>query len=102
MNLITALVLKEESRNLHMRKFYEEQIDALPRGTIIKKRVGANEYYYLKYRKGDKTLTDYLGKDTEKVEQTKQQLQKRKHFEAMQAELNKEHKIIKQILEKVQ
>ena len=85
-----------------MRKFYEEQIDALPRGTIIKKRVGANEYYYLKYRKGDKTLTDYLGKDTEKVEQTKQQLQKRKHFEAMQAELNKEHKIIKQILEKVQ
>jgi hypothetical protein len=45
MNLITALVLKEESLNLHMRKFYEEQIDALPRGTIIKKRVGANEYY---------------------------------------------------------
>lgn len=102
MNIIAALVLREESRNINMRKLYEGEIDALPRGTITKKRVGANEYYYLKYRKGDKTVTDYLGKDTEKMEQIRQQLQKRKHYEEMLSELNKEHAIIKRVLEKIQ
>ncbi|WP_326975256.1 hypothetical protein [Caproicibacter sp. BJN0012] len=99
MSLVVALVKKEKLRNAFMREHYKQEIAALPRGTIVKKKVGNHDYYYIKYRSGNKTVTDYLGKNPEKIEQTRQQLQKRKHDEEMLSELNKERDMIIKMLE---
>jgi hypothetical protein len=49
--------------------FYREQerlvsarLAVLPKGRIKSKRLGGNVYYYLHYRKGKETKSDYLGK----------------------------------------
>lgn len=50
--------------------FYKEQerlvaarLAVLPKGKIKSKMLGGKRYYYLHYRKGGKTKSDYLGKD---------------------------------------
>ena len=99
MNLLVSLIEKEKPRNEYMRQYYENEIASLPKGSIVKKKVGNNEYYYLKYRDGSKTITDYLGKDLVKIESVRSQIERRKHFEYMLIELNKEHNLIKKMLE---
>ena len=99
MSLIIKMIEKENMRNDFMRGYYKKEIDTLPKGTITKKKVGNNEYYYLKYRSGVKTITDYIGKDIIKVEGIKQLLAKRKHDELMLSELNNENVLISKILE---
>ena len=99
MNFIIKIIEKESIRNDFMREYYKKEINTLPRGTITKKKVGNNEYYYLKYRSGVRTITDYIGKDITKVEGIKQLLAKRKHHELMLSELNDENELISKILE---
>jgi len=91
------MILVEAQRNLLMQQQYETKINQLPKGTIMIKKVGKHEYYYLKYRDGKKTVTDYLGRDREKIEEVKGQIEKRKHFERMLAELKKEKEVIKKL-----
>ena len=50
--------------------FYREQerlvsarLAVLPKGRIKSKRIGQSVYYYLHYRRGGKTRSDYLGKE---------------------------------------
>ena len=47
--------LKEEKRLVSL-------LATLPRGSIRKKKINGNEYYYLKYRKGKEIIEEYLGK----------------------------------------
>lgn len=68
------------------------------KGTIVRKKVGNHEYYYLKYRNGKKTVTDYIGRDQNKVDEIRTQVEKRKHFEKMLAELKEENKLIGNII----
>lgn len=76
-----------------MQQEYENKIEQLPKGTIVSKKVGNQEYFYLKYRNGKKTITDYIGGDISKVEEVLSQIKKRKHFEKMLLELKKESKV---------
>lgn len=99
MSLILSIIKKEKPRNEYMRKYYEEKISALPKGSIVEKKVGNHNYYYLKYRKGAKVMTDYIGKEPEKADEIRMDIEKRKHFEAMLSELSKEYAMIEKILE---
>ncbi|WP_366924728.1 hypothetical protein MFMK1_001722 [Metallumcola ferriviriculae] len=80
-----------------MQEEYENKINQLSKGKIITKKIGNHEYYYLKYRDGEKTVTDYIGRDEKKIEEVKNEVNKRKHFEKMLAELKKESKLIKKV-----
>ena len=99
MSLITTMLEKERSRNEYMREYYSNQIAALPKGSVVAKKAGNNIYYYLQYRNGPKVLSDYIGKESEKVDRVREQTTKRKHFEAMLSKLNKEHAEIQKTLE---
>ena len=99
MSLITTMLEKERSRNEYMREYYRNQIAALPKGSVVAKKAGNNIYYYLQYRNGPKVLSDYIGKESEKVDRVREQTTKRKHFEAMLSKLNKEHAEIQKTLE---
>ena len=68
---------------------------ALPKGTIRKKKINGSEYYYLKYRKGDKVIEEYLGKEI--PDTLLNELKKRKKLEK---ELKKVRDIIKELTRK--
>jgi len=98
-SLILSIIKKEKPRNEYMRKYYKEKIASLPKGVIVEKQVGNHTYYYLKYRRGSKVITDYIGKESEKADEIRMKVEKRKHFEAMLSELNKEYEMIEKMLE---
>jgi hypothetical protein len=39
-----------------------ERLKALPRGSVLKRRIGQKDYYYLIFRDGERVVSRYLGK----------------------------------------
>jgi len=99
MSLMLRTIQKEKSRVDYMLDVYKSKLDTLPKGTIVSKTVGNNIYFYLKYRIGKKVFTDYLGKEDEKVASVRADLARRRHIEAMVANLQAELKIAAKVLE---
>lgn len=58
-------VLKEEFNRLtKLSKFYKEEIKKLPKGSILKRTISNNQYYYLKFRdESGKVKSKYLKAD---------------------------------------
>ena len=44
------------------RKLLEKELFRLPKGSIKKRKIGNNYYYYLQYRERKKVIHKYLGK----------------------------------------
>ncbi len=56
-------VLKEElSSSLRMQRGYEQELERLPKGSLVKKRIKGNDYYYLIFRENGKVKFVYKGK----------------------------------------
>lgn len=91
MTLLAQIVTEEKHRIERMIAEYERVLLALPKGTLVSKSVKSNSYYYLQCRQGKKTISTYVGKDSEKVEQIRLQIERRKHIEAMLKALRDEH-----------
>ena len=59
-------VLKEELNNsLRMQVSYERELKKLPKGSLVKKRIKGQEYYYLLFRENGKVRFVYKGKVSE-------------------------------------
>lgn len=95
--MILTTVMQEKQRIDYMLEKYQEALAELPKGTISKKQVKGNTYYYLKYREGKKIVSKYIGK--KEIEELKQQIDKRRHIEAMIKSLLEELKIAEKVLE---
>ncbi len=48
---------------LDLEKRLRSRLAALPRGSILKRRIGRHDYYYLKLRDAGRVVSRYLGKD---------------------------------------
>ncbi len=56
-------VLKEELANsIRMKRDYEQELEKLPKGSLIKKKIRDREYFYVERRDGDKIKFVYKGK----------------------------------------
>ena len=99
MSLMIRTIQKEKSRIDYMLASYMNQLEELPRGAVVRKTAGKNIYYYLKYRVGKNVFTDYLGKEGEKVASVRADIEKRRHIEAMVANLHAELAIANKVLE---
>ncbi|WP_418766167.1 hypothetical protein [Longibaculum muris] len=97
MNLIISTVMQEKQRIDYMLAKYQEALAELPKGTISEKQVKGNTYYYLKYRDGKKIVSKYIGK--REIEALKQQIDRRRHIEAMIKSLLEEQKLAAKVLE---
>ena len=92
-------VLKEEkSRNLEMQEMYEKELESLRKGSVGERKVANNTYYYLKYREGNKIITEYLGKDKEKAERVNYETARRKYIKSVLKRLKLEYKQICKIV----
>lgn len=91
--------LKEEKqRNLEMQKTYTQEIESLPKGSIMTKTVSGKKYYYLRYRQGDKVKNDYIGKDESAVAEIRKGIEKRKYLQGVLKRLKLEYKQISLIV----
>lgn len=82
-----------------MMNTYKRQMGSLPKGTLSVKKIGNNEYYYLKYRNGKKVVSDYVGKEHNKIDEIRLQLERRKQIEEILKELSKELNVVKKFAE---
>ena len=62
MKILKSVLNEELSRLRMLNNNYEKLISRLIRGSLIKKNIKGNIYYYLNYRQGDKSIFEYLGK----------------------------------------
>lgn len=97
MNMILSTILKEKTRIEYMLAKYREEYEFLPKGTISEKRVGKKTYYYLKYRSGKNVISQYISKTN--IDEIKEQIERRKHIEAMIKSLQEELSIANKVLE---
>lgn len=96
--IIHGVLQEEKKRNLEMQNAYSQEIASLPKGSVVVKNVSGNNYYYLKYRQGNKIKTDYLGNDEKKVKKVKRDIEKRKHLQDVLKRLRLEYKQICKIV----
>ena len=98
--VIYGMLEEEKERNLEMQKIYQKDIDSLPKGTIIRRRIGKskNTYHYLNYRDGNKLISKYLGNDEDLIAETRKRIKKRKHLEGIVKRLQLEYKQISKIV----
>ena len=72
-------VLKEEYERLKDKKQdYENKLNELPKGTLIRKKIKGHEYIYLSYRDGKRVKTDYIKGNN--LDQIRNQLSHRKRI----------------------
>ena len=83
-------ILREEYSRLEKRKDrYSRELESLPKGTISRKRIRNNDYYYLAYRSADKVKFDYLGKkEAPRLREIESQLGRRKEIEGKLKQVN--------------
>jgi len=96
--VVYGMLQEEKQRNLEMQEVYEKEIEALCKGSIMLKKVSGNDYYYLKYRQGNKVKNDYIGKDESVVEEIRKEIEKRKYLQGVLKRLKVEYKQISKIV----
>ncbi|MHB8963164.1 MAG: hypothetical protein ACYC5K_08425 [Saccharofermentanales bacterium] len=98
-SIIRGVLIDELTRNDRMRSRYLTELDSLPKGSLLLRRIGNQEYYYLKYRENKKVKSEYLGKNGKiNIELIKDKIAKRKHIEMIIKNLESERKVINRAL----
>jgi len=93
-------VLKEELENsLRMKSGYERELAKLPKGSLIKKRIKGNDYYYLLLRERGKVKFIYKGKVTEKeIRRYKQVKEYRAKYRKLLSQVKKQIRFLRSTL----
>lgn len=90
MSVLSALIMKEETRNRNMIAEYMRELETLPKGSVKQKIVNGNVYYYLVFRNETKIVSKYIGKDDKSVAIIKEQILRRKQVEEILKRLMEE------------
>jgi hypothetical protein len=90
-------VLREELENsLRMQKRYEEELARLPMGSLSKRIIKGNEYFYLVYRKNGKVQSKYRGKSSpEEIAKYADAKQKRAQYRKHLSKVKKQIKFLR-------
>jgi nitrogen fixation/metabolism regulation signal transduction histidine kinase len=91
-------VLKEELENsIKMKKGYEEELQKLPVGSLIKKKIKGHEYYYIVKRENGKVKFVYKGKRVSEalIEEYARAKEMRAKYRKLLSQLKKQIKFLK-------
>ena len=91
MSLLAQIVAEEKDRIEKMITGYEAALLTLPKGVLVSKPVKGNHYFYLQYRDGKKTVSKYIGKESEKVTEIRLQIERRKQIDILLKSLREEY-----------
>ncbi len=90
-------VLREELENSErMKGRYEAELAVLPRGSLVKRIIKGNEYYYLIYREDGKVRSEYKGKSSpEEMACYREAKEKRAQFRQQLSKVKKQIRFLK-------
>jgi len=90
-------VLREELENsLRMQKRYEEALAVLPLGSLSKRIIKGNEYFYLVYRENGKVKSKYRGKSSpDEIAKYAEAKQKRAQYRHQLSKVKKQVKFLR-------
>ena len=94
-------ILKEELQNsLQMKESYERELDKLPKGSLIKKKIKGHEYYYLVLRERGKVKFIYKGKNVSQklIEQYKEAKELRAKYRKLLSQVKKQIRFLRSSL----
>jgi hypothetical protein len=94
MSVIKSVIQEELERSVELQDFYSQAIEKLPKGSIVKKLIRNNTYFYLKFRNGNKVHMKYLGKPGDEITKLEKQISERRAHEKTLKELKSEYKIL--------
>ena len=96
--MVIKSVLKEELQNsIRMKINYEKSLAKLPKGSLVKKEIKGNKYYYIIFREKGKVKFIYKGKSvSQKLIEKYMQIKKlRAKYRNSLSKLKKQIKFIK-------
>lgn len=99
--MVIKSVLKEELRNSRqLKKQYESRLKALPKGSLVKKKIKNHKYYYLVLREKGKVRFVYKGKKVSPAEMKKYSQAKnlRAKYRKLLSQVNKQIKFLEKSL----
>lgn len=97
-NIIVEMLEEELDRNARAQAAYAAERDRLPKGSVCVKTRGSKAYCYLKYRDGQRTVTQYVGVALSVEEDLRAQVARRKEVEAAIRQLKEEQRYIEKAL----
>ena len=93
-------ILKEELERLEkLNKQYILEMAKLPKGCLIRKKIGRKFYYYLNYRNGKKSIHKYIGKlKKSEFRELSEKIEKRRKLWKLNIGLKKDIANLKRII----
>ena len=77
-SILKQVLIEELDRTIRMTAIYKEELEKLPKGSIVIKKIKGRPYNYLQFRDGDKVKSEYINES--KVEKVKKYLERRKEL----------------------
>ncbi|MDR1002094.1 MAG: hypothetical protein LBL82_02340 [Oscillospiraceae bacterium] len=99
MSFIASTIRRESENLLRLQTLYESELAALPKGSLRMKKRGSKQYYYLSYRDGKRVVSEYVGNDEAAAAKLEEQIEQRKHIEAILKNIRQEMRFADKILE---
>jgi hypothetical protein len=99
MSYIAAMIERETEKMALLLGLYEQQIGALPKGSLRVRERNGKSYYYLAYRKEGKVVTDYIGNDETALNGLKEQLGRRQDIERLRKAIKRELRLMNKAME---
>jgi len=99
MKILNGVLNEELDRLNKLKKNYEKQIAKLPKGSLIRKNIKGNIYYYLNYRQEKKKIFKYIGKlPGKELEKLLDKIEERRKFEKLNKQVKKDIKKLEKMI----
>lgn len=99
MKILNSVLNEELDRLNKLKKNYEKQIAKLPKGSLIRKNIKGNIYYYLNYRQEKKKIFRYIGKLPRKeLENLLDKIEERRKLEKLNKQVKKDIKKLEKMI----
>jgi len=99
MKILNSVLNEELDRLNQLKKNYEKQIAKLPKGSLIKKNIKGNVYYYLNYRQEKKKIFKYIGKlPGKELENLLNKIEERRKLEKLNKQVKKDIKKLEKMI----
>jgi len=99
MKILNGVLNEELDRLNKLKRNYEKQIAKLPKGSLIRKNIKGNIYYYLNYRQEKKNIFRYIGKLPRKeLENLLDKIEERRKLEKLNKQAKKDIKKLEKMI----
>jgi len=99
MKILNSVLNEELDRLNKLKRNYEKQIAKLPKGSLIRKNIKGNIYYYLNYRQEEKKIFEYIGKlPGKELKNLSDKIEERRKLEKLNKQVKKDIKKLEKMI----